>query len=156
MNILNKKAGYTLMEVLIVVVIITILTTMGIPLYRNHLERQKAAIGVTNLRMFADSIERYTALHGDTLPADFDFTKLDLDVDTSKITGTGHSMRYDDDFFTYQIDYTGATPSIHALRHADLSNGGYSLTVGLDDTSDITCISLDSDYCSNVLHICNN
>lgn len=58
MNILNKKTGFTLTEMLVVVIIIAILTISVVPFYKDHIERQKIAAGITTLRTIADSLER--------------------------------------------------------------------------------------------------
>lgn len=152
MNILNKKSGYTLMEIMVVVIIIGTLAAAAIPYYKDHIERQKAATGITTLRMFADSIERYMSLHGETLPEGFDFTKLDLDIDHSRLSQNNKS--YTDENFTFQIDVDGNT--VKACRGsscADDSRRLYTLSYSLGDESSLSCSSTTDNYCSETLHI---
>ena len=113
MNILNKKAGFTLMEIMVVVVIIGILSAAGVPYYKDHLERQKAAIGITDLKIIADSMERYTTLHP-TLPEDFNFRKLDADIDFSKLNDT--NTEYNNGYFTFslKIELNGKACSLNS------------------------------------------
>lgn len=142
MNMLNKKLGYTLMEMMIVVVVIAILAAAGVPYYKDHLERQKLAIGTTNITMIADSVERYMALRNDSIPESF--TLLDAEIDRSKLTH--HNTVYDDGNFTYTIVSSGR-PHILGLRNT----GEYSLMFFLGDDSELTCSSPDPDVCSDKL-----
>ena len=143
MNMLNGKLGYTLMEMMIVVVVIAILAAAGIPYYKDHIERQKAALGVTNIRMIADSVERYMALRNDTIPESF--TLLDAEIDRSKLTH--HNTAYNDGSFTYTIVANSRTPHVLGVRNT----GEYSLIFSLGDNAELTCSSTDPDICSNKL-----
>jgi len=145
MNILNKKSGYTLMEIMVTVMIIAILTAAGIPFYKDHMERQKAAAGITNLRMLADSVERYKAMRNDRLPAGYKLTLLDADLDRSKLTGNG--TVYNDGIFQYRI--TNDT-SVQAKRNT----GEYTLHFSLGDTNDnlLSCTGSGS-FCCDKLNI---
>lgn len=144
MNMLNKKAGYTLMEVLITVVVISILASAGIPYYKDHIERQKAALGVTNLRMIADSVERYMALHAETIPTSF--ALLDADIDRSKLSGD--NKEYNDGNFTFRILDKGRV-AVEGSRNTN----EYALYFSLGDDSELYCLesSSDSDFCSDKL-----
>ncbi len=161
MNILNKKVGYTLMEVLIVVVVIGILATMGMPFYRNHLERQRAAIAITNLRMISDSVERYMSLHANVVPTNF--ALLDLELDPSHMTQNNNQWIYSEGYFDYYITNRNGRATVSAERsNYELDGSGgelwYILSIDLDDTSKISCTSDHEhpDYCENTLHICND
>ncbi len=141
MSILSKKTGFTLMEIMIVVLVITILASAAIPYYKDYIERQKAALGVTNLRMIADSVERYMALHGETVPTNL--TLLDADIDRSKLSYDRTS--YDDGNFTFRINNN----AVIGVRNS----GEYTLSFSLGDDSTLSCNSSDPDICSEKLGI---
>lgn len=138
MNILNKKYGFTLMEMMIVVVILGFLSVAGIPYYKKHIERQKAALGITNLRAIADSAERYMAMHNDAPPTNFDM--IDAELDSSKLSA-GHTS-YNDGNFTF--NFNGGT--VIGQRNT----GDYTLTYSLANSA-ISCTP--SDYCLNTLNL---
>jgi len=62
------KKHITLLELMIAVVIVGILASVGIPLYRNTIEKSKAKVCETNLKMLQAAIEIY-GLENDVLPA---------------------------------------------------------------------------------------
>lgn len=146
MNIFIKnKRGFTLMEVMAVVILIGILTAAGVPYYKDHVERQKSVIGITSLRMFADSVERYMALHNNNIPTDF--TLLDVDMDPSNIGDGGES--YSDGVFVYKI--------VDGHVQANRNGGLYILYFALGDNPEITCSSDSGNYCQDKLNIkCHN
>jgi prepilin-type N-terminal cleavage/methylation domain-containing protein len=63
-----RKIAFTLVEILVVVVILGILVTVGIPTYRNLVEEQKAKVCQTNLEVLKKSLEIYIMEH-DVIPA---------------------------------------------------------------------------------------
>lgn len=64
-----KKKAFTIMEILIVVVIIGILATLGLPTYQNVIEDSKAKVCETNLEALNTSLEIYAMEH-DVMPGD--------------------------------------------------------------------------------------
>ena len=146
MNILNKKTGFTLMEILITVVIISLLAAAGIPYYKDHVERQKAALGVTNIRMIADSLERYMALHSNNVPTNL--ALLDADIDRSKLTESNRA--YNDGNFTFRILNVPPSPTPPIVEGRRNTNE-YTLYFSLGDDSTLSCSSEDRDFCSDKL-----
>ncbi|MFA5362457.1 MAG: prepilin-type N-terminal cleavage/methylation domain-containing protein [Candidatus Omnitrophota bacterium] len=63
-----KSKGFSLMEIMAALVVIGILTTMGIPAYRNFVEESKAKVCDTNLKALQTALEIY-AIDNDVLPA---------------------------------------------------------------------------------------
>lgn len=64
-----KKAGFTLMEMMVVVVVIGILATLGFPAYKNVIEDSKARACQTNLKAISAALDIYAMEH-DSIPAD--------------------------------------------------------------------------------------
>jgi prepilin-type N-terminal cleavage/methylation domain-containing protein len=70
MNIVRKiKEGFTLVEILIVVVIIGILASVAIPTYMNYVKRSYASDAQTQIRNIIANIELYAQENG-TPPSD--------------------------------------------------------------------------------------
>ena len=148
MNILNKKLGFTLMEMMITVIIISLLTAAAVPYYRDYIERQKVAIAATDLRMIADSVERYKTLHNEAVPSDL--TLLDADIDRSKLSN--NNQRYNNGDFTFWIDVENR--DVVAARN----NGQYSLYYGFDEdlvNYGLNCMddNPNSNFCSDKLNL---
>ena len=134
MNILNKKSGFTLTEVLVIVIVIGILAAAGVPYYKDHLERQKAAIGITDLRMIADSVERYLTLHPDATP---ELRLLDIDIEDDEGT-------YNNGNFTFSIK--------DSYIIGERNTGEYNLRFTLGDEPKLCCHGNDN-ICSDKLNL---
>lgn len=65
---MNKKKHFTLVELVIVVVIMGIVATLGVPTYQNAVEAGKARVCQTNLEVLLGALEIYI-LENDKLPA---------------------------------------------------------------------------------------
>ncbi len=140
MNLLKQNKGYTLMEIMVVVILIAILSAAGVPYYKDHIERQKAALGISNLKMFTDSVERYMALHNENVPTDL--TLLDLDISNGNFSDNG--KKYNDGTFTFSTD---GESSVLAERNT----GEYTLSFSLGDDGKLSCTP--TTYCSDKLNI---
>lgn len=67
---MNKKKGFTLAELLIVVAIIAVLVGVAIPVFTSQLEKSRDAVTVSNLRSaYAMSQTAYLTQEGDTANA---------------------------------------------------------------------------------------
>lgn len=55
----RRDAGYSLLEVLIVLVVISLLAAIAIPIYNNALVKSRRAALVSDLRVLHDSMKRY-------------------------------------------------------------------------------------------------
>ena len=74
---MGNKKGFTLLELLIVVLIIGILAAIALPQYKKAVERSKMAEAVTIVKTIAQAQQRYYLLHNEYL----DCTGLDaLDI----------------------------------------------------------------------------
>lgn len=97
---IRNKKGFTLTELLAVVLIIGILSAIALPQYRRSIQRAEAVEGLTHLRAILDSAIRYKAAY-DAYP-----TKLQgLDVSFfNASTQTGSTTIIDNFTFTFQND----------------------------------------------------
>ncbi len=78
---MNKKSGFTLIEVLTVVIILGILTAAALPQYRKVIKRAEAANALTNVKAIFDSAKRYKMSHSawPTALNQLDVELLDVD-----------------------------------------------------------------------------
>lgn len=85
---MHNRHGFTLMELLSVVVILGVLTAVALPQYTKAIHRTEAANELVNLKAVFDSAKRYHASF-DTWPTSFRGldTKLLLDEDSHSNSG---------------------------------------------------------------------
>jgi prepilin-type N-terminal cleavage/methylation domain-containing protein len=75
----NKNSGFTLIEILVVVLIVGILAAIALPLYNNSLWRAKGAQMLTHVKSLATAQEAYYNVHG-AYGKDFDDFDLTFDI----------------------------------------------------------------------------
>ena len=116
----NRKRGFTLIELMTVVIIVGILAAIAVPLYRANVKRAMAAEGVALLGSVRTAERIYYAEHG--VYTD-DKTKLGIDTTGNK----------------YFTDYT-----------VTLSGGGTGFTASTTGTGDATGITVTIDQDGNL------
>ena len=110
---MKDKKGFTLIEMLVVVLIIGVLAAIALPQYKKAVTKSKAAKMQTLLAQFIQSMERYYLVEG-KYPSSFD----DLDINTSLPISNGqnkdltcginmvsHSVMHGDDFEIALYDF---------------------------------------------------
>ncbi len=140
---MNRK-GFTLLELLVVVLLIGILGAIALPQYFNVLERQRAMEAMGILSAVEKAQVRYYAINDEYAT---DFSNIDFDLRTNKdasaenITGSS----FQTDYFTYKLESTKIT--------ATRSIGNFTLTTtyasGEDGTTETCCTATgdDADIC---------
>ena len=88
----GRKSGFTLLELLVVVLIIGILASIALPQYRKAVERSKSAQAITLLKSVYQAAKAYQLANGNW-PEDFNSLALDIPftghVNAARATG-GH------------------------------------------------------------------
>ena len=77
---LRNQKGFTLMELMIVIVIIGVLAAIGVPAYNSYVAKAKKTVCFTNLRVLNTAVEMHKMEKG-AAPADIDALAAYMDVD---------------------------------------------------------------------------
>lgn len=125
------KQGFTLVELLIVVLIVGVLSAIALPQYTTAIERARAAEALTLLGAVRDSVERYRFQH-DVWPSNWS----DLDISVPLVPGSSSkrgSKNFELQIGTTGNDVTGTKWAVIANRSLSDGQGGYTLRIGLED-----------------------
>lgn len=134
---IHNKRGFTLAELLAVVLIIAVLAAIALPQYRRSIRRAQAVEGLTHLRAVMDSALRYKAEY-ETAPTKFG----DLDVAFQNVSGGVID--------NFKFTFNGST-SITACYAPNGSCTGYTFTGYYDNSAyggkgALTCEYSDDKY----------
>jgi type IV pilus assembly protein PilE len=105
---MNKKSGFTLLEIIIVIIIVGVLASLALPKFFSTVEFSKSAEALATLGSLRQSIERYALANGNSY-AGVTVSNIDMDITTVRT----------DAHFNYQINGSNATSyTIQATRLA--------------------------------------
>jgi len=109
----RHEKGFTLLELLIVVIIIGILATIALPQYINMLEKARASEAVSNIGSLRSSMDRYWYEHLDDTAT---LGNLDI-IDPNDQEGR---------LYTYSLANTStASEKIYTIRAERTTNSAY-------------------------------
>ena len=72
----NKKKGFTLLELLVVLAILAILIAIAVPVYKNQKEKAAITAHNANVRVLETAVESYRQGHDGKLPDKLDINEL--------------------------------------------------------------------------------
>ncbi len=114
-KIKNNCQGFTLIEMLVVVLIIGILAAVALPQYQRAVEKTKMAEAVLNVKAIAQAQERYYLLHNKYLNCK-EFNALDIDIEgSSDCSYSGCACRQTSNFL-YLTSSHSESSIAHAVR----------------------------------------
>ncbi len=126
--------GFTLLELIIVIIIIGILASLAIPQYIKLAEKSRSAEGVSLLNIYRSAQIRYSSEHSV-------YTAAVADLDITTTSGTGGR------FFTVTV--AAADPIVTATRNATSDPiGAYLLKITVDGT--VTCTNGAAGDCAYI------
>ena len=140
----RSRSGFTLLELLMVVIIIGILASLAVPQYLKTTEKARMGEALSMLGALRGSAVRYVAENGVAPPDGGPITVLDVDPATA--AGTPN--------FTYSITGSGAGPVyvIRALRTTPPAVG-HSQTANSTSTREASKVALFLDSMLKI--VCN-
>ncbi|MDD5005179.1 MAG: prepilin-type N-terminal cleavage/methylation domain-containing protein [Candidatus Omnitrophica bacterium] len=126
-----KNGGFTLLELIIVIIVIGILATIALPRYQGVVEKTRVAEAKSMLSVIRSAQIRYFAQYGDYAN---DITKLDIQVSDeieSGSSGFGGPVTFAvGKYFKYttfnDIAYIGKPPPFVRAIRKDFERGSYS------------------------------
>ena len=128
MKKLNKQDGFTLVEILIVVVIIGILATVAIPTYFKYVERGYASDAKVQLKNILQNAELYRQENGQW-PTDVEIMVVEgyIELKKSILTEWEFSIQLEDDI-------TGTTGQLSATSLPGMQGGeGHQILFLVDE-----------------------
>lgn len=118
----KEEKGFTLVELLVVIVILGVLAGIGIPTYRGFIDRSYEAATLAELQAVSMAIKYYFMEHGE---GSFDLSELGTYLDDADIVDDGEGgkkVKYLD--YTLEEvsgqDYISATPSEPKRKSAQI------------------------------------
>ena len=136
----KKKKGFTLVEVLVVVLIVGILAAIAIPSYHFTIERSRATQGITSLTQIAKAQKTYNAKRGKYAESMIGLPLDMKDSDGSEATGA----EFADQYFDYKI-FGDEFERARATRNT----GEYELSVDYG-TGQIFCRPIEHKICQDL------
>ena len=114
------KKGFTLMELLIVMVIVTVLVTIAVPKYKGAMERGRGLQAIASAQALSDKLNAIYVMNGNTYGSDSELPNL-----ASKVKNLGGYTNTD--FFTYEVQvFTPNIIKVQGVRR-NLSDKGYTV-----------------------------
>ncbi len=140
--------GFTLLEMLVVVLIIGILAGIALPQYQNAVEKTKLSEALINIKTIEGAIDRYLLANGYPNEAIYTEDILDLELSGGKFDGANTPTYITKDFH-YQAYCYNHYCTVNAYREP---NDEYELCIeiGPDSRSQV-CASL---YTEKGTYIC--
>jgi prepilin-type N-terminal cleavage/methylation domain-containing protein len=123
---MKSREGFTLIELMIVVLIVSILAAVAIPLMRGRIDSAKWSEGKAMMGTIATAIRQYHAKVGTTGPPPASLWIGDSDnlgFNTNDLDGS----YFDSDYFSFEV--TSMNPLTYTITavHPSLEPSGYTL-----------------------------
>ena len=73
MKTIHRNKGFTMVELIVVVAIVTVLAGMAIPIYSSYVDKAKLTLSLSALSILKKALDSYSMEHGD-YPGTLDFS----------------------------------------------------------------------------------
>ncbi len=112
----SLRAGFTLIEVLVVVFIVGTLAAVSLPIYTRAIERSRATEAMTNIKAINDAIYAYYSMK-EKCPTKFNQLIVTLSPDPTATNTSLASGTVDTKFFTFSLSST-QTAAVPGTKNA--------------------------------------
>jgi len=126
----RNQSGFTLVELLIVVIILGILAAVVIPQFNTAAAESKEAALASNLATIRQAIELYKVQHNDSFPDANIVTKLTTQTDASGAAGTKYGPYIRNSFPVNPIDASSAVATAATMPGTPSAAGGWIYSTG--------------------------
>ncbi len=137
------KKGFTLMELLIVMVIVTIMVTIAVPKYKGAMERGRGVQAVASLGALSDNLNAIYVMNGNT------YGKNDSELNNlpSRVMALGGNTNTN--LFNYNFDIRSSSMVIIYAARQGLGDKSYTVSF-LNQNGEVThrfCMGYET-YCN--------
>ena len=108
------KKGFTIIELVIVIIIVGIISIVAVPIYQHHTEKARFTEAFTMLKAIADANTHYFLEHGVWCN---DINELDVQIDGDLVKKDNNLMRYETKNFIYAC--AGDNPGSQTIESAN-------------------------------------
>ena len=128
---LNKKSGFTLLELIVVIIIIAVLASLALPNFFRTITQARAAEALRNLGTLRGSVQRCLYARADDILGTLQYCQIKTNLDISDPdTIVGHKFTY---VVNIIVGSTRQTP-IYTIVATDIVNTNGAITINQDGT----------------------
>ena len=139
---MNNK-GFTLVELIVVVIVLAIMASIALPMYTKALERSRAGGAISILTSLAKAESSFRMMVGYYTN---NISNLDITIRDSATQADATGNTFEDPYFTFTIEDDANNPVTVATRKDKSEDETYTLTVNYEQ-GNVVCAPSDYYVC---------